>query len=250
MKPVIAIPAYKMFREGAPYSPFVYATKHTFIQAVERAGGLPLIVPMYENEETAASLLAIVDGLLLADGNDISSENYGEAPRDIRDNDPERDAFELALLRSAEKRHMPVLGVCRGMQLMNVGRGGTLYQNLATERQGSDEHDGYRIVKDTQYLAHELQLEQGTELARIIGASTIKSNTHHHQAVKELGENLVVNARAKDGVIEGIEDSSGPYFLGVQPHPESIFQHAEPSWKKLFESFIAAAQKFKTEEKN
>ena len=250
MKPIIAIPAYKMFREGAPYSPFVYATKHTFIQAVERAGGVPLIIPMYENEETAAAMLDVVDGLLLADGNDISPENYGEDPRDVRDNDPVRDTFELALLRAAEERNMPVLGVCRGMQLMNVGRGGTLYQDLATEREGSDEHDGYKIVKDTQYLAHELQIEEGSRFARIVGATTIKSNTHHHQAVKELGKNLAVNAHASDGVIEGIEDTSGAYFLGVQPHPESIFQQTEPQWKKLFESFIDEAQKFKTEENN
>lgn len=250
MKPVIAIPAYKMYRENAPYSPFTYATKHTFIQAVERAGGVPLIIPMYENEESSASMLAIVDGLLLADGNDISSENYGEEPRDVRDNDPERDRFELSLLRAAEEKRMPVLGVCRGMQLMNVARGGTLYQNLATERQGSDEHDGYLIVKDTQHLAHTLKIEDGTQLAQIIGASTIKSNTHHHQAVRDTGDSIVVNARAEDGVIEGIEDVRGPYFVGVQPHPESIFQQAEPAWQKLFESFVEASQTFKNTKDN
>lgn len=250
MKPIIAIPGYKMYREGAPYSPFVYATKHTFIQAVERAGGVPLIIPMYENEETSSSLLAIVDGLLLADGNDISSENYGEEPRDVRDNDPERDAFELALLRAAEEHGMPVLGVCRGMQIMNIKRDGTLYQDVVTERPDTKNHDGYLEVKSTEHLAHTLTIEPDSQLAQILQTETIRSNTHHHQAIKDLGTSMVVNARSEDGVIEGIEDTTGPYFIGVQPHPESIFQRAEPDWHKLFVSFIKASQEFKNAKNN
>lgn len=249
MKPVIAIPAHKAYREGKPYSPYMFAIKHTFIQAIERAGGVPLIVPMYENEEHAAQLMKMADGLLLADGNDISSHTYGEEPRDIRDDDPRRDEFELSLLRQAEQLRMPVLGICRGMQLMNVARGGTLYQDLATEREGSDEHDGYLIVKDTEHLAHDLRVEEGTQLAQIIGASTIKSNTHHHQAVKNVGKSLAISARATDGVVEGIEDAAMPYFVGVQPHPETLFQRAEPAWSKLFQSFVDASETYKMNRK-
>ena len=249
MKPIIAIPAYKVFNEARPYSPFVYATKHTFIQAVERAGGVPLIIPMYENHGSIDRLLEIADGLLLADGNDISSEHYGEEPRDVRGNDPERDEFELALLSAAAYKSMPVLGVCRGMQLMNVARGGTLYQDVVSERPDTRNHDGYLEVKSTEHLAHTLAIDPETQLASILGRDAIGSNTHHHQAVKELGKSLVINATAEDGVIEGIEDASGPYFIGVQPHPESIFQRAEPRWAKLFESFVDAAKEYRGSQK-
>lgn len=245
MKPIIAVPAYKVFNEARPYSPFVYAAKHTFMQAVERAGGVPLIIPMYESPENADQLLSMADGLLLADGNDVSSEHYNETPRDVRGNDPERDEFELRLLKRAEEKHMPVLGVCRGMQLMNVARGGTLYQDVMSERPDTKNHDGYLEVKSTEHLAHSLAIEPDSQLADILGTATIGSNTHHHQAVKDLGTSLVVNARAEDGVIEGIEDTSGPYFVGVQPHPESIFQRAETRWSKLFESFVQAAKVYR-----
>lgn len=249
MKPVIAIPAYKVFNDARPYSPFVYAAKHTFVQAVERAGGLPLIIPMYEVGENAEQLLEIADGLLLADGNDISSEHYHEEPRDVRGNDPQRDECELKLLEIARARNMPILGVCRGMQLMNVACGGTLYQDVMTERPDTKNHDGYLEVKSTEHLAHTLRLEPGSQLASILGLESIKSNTHHHQAVKDIGPGLIANAWAEDGVIEGLEATEEPYFVGVQPHPESIFQRAEPAWLKLFQSFIDASKEYKSEQK-
>lgn len=244
-QPLIGIPAARIYHRDRPYSPFVFGVKHTFVQAIERAGGVPVILPIYEQQASSEMMLGMLHGILLADGNDISAEQYGEKPRDVRENDPERDAAEIALMKGSQAMRLPILGVCRGMQLMNVARGGTLYQDVVTERPGTNNHDGYLEVKSTEYLAHTLKLEPGTQLAEILGGDSIRSNSHHHQAIKDLGRGLVINAVAEDGVIEGVEDTSGPYFMGVQPHPESIFQRAEPQWRKLFESFVRAAEEYK-----
>lgn len=232
-----------MLNEQRPYSPYVFAAKHTFVQAIERAGGLPLIVPMFETKVNIDQLLTIANGLLLADGNDITPACYNESPRDIRNNDEQRDTFELTLLEQAQAQNMPILGVCRGMQLMNVARGGTLFQDILSDRPGSANHDGYALVKSTEHLAHTLKVMPKSQLANILGNTSIQSNTHHHQAIKRLGKNLAANAWAEDGIIEGLEDPTQTFFVGVQPHPESIFQRAEPTWLKLFEAFIAATIK-------
>jgi len=241
MKPVIGVPASRIYNRDRPYSPYVYGVKHTFIQAIERAGGIPLMLPIVEQSETVETTLRLLDGILFADGNDITAEHYGEEPRNVRENDPERDVAELTLMKQAETLGMPILGICRGMQLMNVYRGGNLYQDILVERPDSQNHDGYMVVKSTEHLAHTLELMVDTKLRHILQTDTIKSNTHHHQAIRNLGHNLQVNAVAEDGVIEGIEDSKKVFFIGVQPHPESIFQRAEPQWMKLFQAFIEAA---------
>lgn len=244
-KPLIGIPALRLHNLALPYSPYNFGIKHTFIQAIERAGGVPLIIPIYENEAATLQILSMIDGLVLADDNDIEPEHYGEVPRDIRNSDASRDRNELFVLREAEQRGMPVLGVCRGMQLMNVYRGGTLYQDVVTERPDTINHDGYLEVKSTEHLAHELTLEPSSQLARLIGSDMIRSNTHHHQAVRTLGQRLVENAWAPDGVVEGIEDPSQHFFIGVQPHPESLVQRAEPGWSKLFEAHVEASRDYR-----
>lgn len=245
-RPVIAIPALRLDNRERPYSPYNYGIKHTFIQAVERAGGLPIIVPIYDAIDTGLQALELADGILFADGNDIEPQHYGQEARDIRAGDPLRDKAELALMGRAHELGLPILGVCRGMQLMNVYRGGTLYQDVVTERPDTANHDGYLEVKSTEHLAHILRIDPNSQLSDVLATDTLCSNTHHHQAVDQLGEGIVATAWAQDGVIEAIEDPSRQYFIGVQPHPESLFQRAEPEWQRLFVSFVDAARDYRT----
>lgn len=245
MKPRIGIPSARIYNKDRPYSPYVYGQMHGYVEAIEQAGGIPVILPIPANSEIGDELYAMVDGLCMPGGQDITPELYGQQNTYSEDLDTERDKWELSLIERAERDGKPVLGICRGMQLMSILRGGTMYQDLIKERDGSANHDGYLEVKSTEHLAHTLAIEPGSKLANILGATEIKSNTHHHQGVQTLGTNLTVNATTPDGVIEGLEDATKLFFLGVQCHPESIFNRAEPEWKKLFEAFIASANDYR-----
>lgn len=189
------------------------------ILAVARAGGLPLLLPDLKDEALAPRVLGQCDGLLLSGGSDIAPVTYGEEPRrEDWAGDRPRDLYELALLHAALARAMPVLGVCRGMQLINVAFGGTLWQDLAAEVQGALPHRDQDLY-DT--LAHEIRIDRESVLGRILGASSRTVNSVHHQGVRELAPGLRATARAPDGIIEAVEATEQKSFLlGVQWHPE------------------------------
>lgn len=237
MKPLIGVTAGRIYNKDRPYSPYVYGQMHTYTEAIEAAGGVPVILPLV-HDDTADDLFGRLDGVLLAGGNDIAPKFYDQETQYAEHTDEARDTFELSLLAYAAEHRMPVLGICRGMQLMNIIRGGTLYQDLKQERPRSHNHDGYLEVEDTEHLAHTLQIMEGTQLHEVLGRATIRSNTHHHQAIRELGTGLAVNCYAEDDVIEGIEDTSGPLFLGVQCHPESLFKTVQVEWLPFFQKLI------------
>lgn len=246
MKPLIGIPSARVYNKERPYSPYVYGQMHTYIESVEQAGGVPVILPIPADASVADALFDLVDGVLLPGGQDIAPELYDQQNMYSNDIDITRDKWELSLIERCEATGKPLLGICRGMQLMNIWREGTLYQDLVKQRDGSSNHDGYLEVKDTEHLAHTLHIEPTSKLASILGVTEIKSNTHHHQGIDRVGEQLTVNAHAPDGVVEGLEDTAKLFFVGVQCHPESIFQRAEPAWAKLFTAFIASATEHHT----
>ncbi|MDB5183569.1 MAG: peptidase [Candidatus Saccharibacteria bacterium] len=243
MRPLIGITSGEIYNKEHPWSPYVFGQSYTYIDAVIEAGGTPVIFPITANQDVIDQLLGSVDGVLLAGGNDLTPQLYGQEMAGTIDNSKARDDFEMLLLQHTLQAHKPILGICRGMQLLNVQRGGTLYQNIKDNLPGKDNHDSSNEAKSIEHLAHTLRVEPSSALAAIVGGIEIQTNSHHHQAIDKLGEGLIVNSYAEDGLIEGIEDMRSSYIMAVQSHPESLFQLAEPKWRLLFQSFIDASRK-------
>lgn len=205
-----------------------------YVQAVARAGGLPVVLPVL-GPDAAAQMVDRIDGLVVSGGGDIDPSLYGEAREaaELYGISDARDAFDHALLSRARESGRPVLAICRGMQMLNVVGGGTLIQHL---HNGAAHHDPPNAFEATQTLA----IEPDTTLARIVGAPALAVNSLHHQAVKTLGPSLRASALADDGVIEAIEFEGADNILGVQWHPELLPQ-AE-GHRRLFEWLVERAR--------
>lgn len=214
-----------------------------YVEAVQQAGGLALMLPVDARlAEDPDEILDMIDGLVLAGGADIDPGSYGQRPHsETVDTVPERDVFEIALTRAAIARRQPVLGICRGMQLINVALGGTLVQHLP-EHYGHHEHR--RAIGSFDGADHEVLLSAGTLAARAAGELRHATKSHHHQGVERLGEGLVVSGVSTiDELPEAIELEGGPgeggpskhFVLGVQWHPE-----ADPA-SRVIAAFVAAA---------
>lgn len=209
-----------------------------YVHAVLRAGGTPLLAPRHMDGEATAALVEIADGLLLTGGGDVVSLAYGAEPHPASAyQDPVRDAMELAATRAALARNLPILGICRGIQLLNVALGGTLIQDIPTEISNALGHYA-RAVAPVQM--HTVDIEDGSLLARVLDAPALAVNSYHHQAIEKLGRGLRVNCRARDGVIEGVESDEDHPILAVQFHPE---EHAatDPRMQALFNWLVGAA---------
>jgi putative glutamine amidotransferase len=208
--------------------------------SIEHAGGDARIVrfPM-----EPADALDGVSGLLLTGGEDVSPLHYGEEPHPTIHANDERDGFEMALIGEARRRDLPILGICRGVQVLNVACGGTLVQDIPSQVAGALNHNLKVPAHQSFDLAHEIWLDRDTLLARLlreaIGAGdTCEVNSRHHQAVKDPAPGFRVSAMAPDGVIEGIEDPRLRFCVGVQWHPENFWRTGE--FRPLFERFLEA----------
>lgn len=211
-----------------------------YLDAIEQAGGLPLVMPPLE-ADAVDPLLDRLDGLCLSGGPDMDPGTYGGRyhPK-LGPTEPFLDRFELALAREADARGLPILAICRGQQLLNVARGGTLYQDLPDQRAGDVAH---RLPGRDKHGAHEVEIEEGSQLARALGGLTSAHvNSYHHQAVQELGRGVKPVAWAPDGVVEGIELPDRDFALGVQWHAEAIVER--PEQLALFREFVAASGRF------
>jgi putative glutamine amidotransferase len=218
-------PAIGITVDNSTQRPDHYESPSHYAQAIERAGGLPVLLPYHLDLSLIPQLADILDGLLLSGGDDIDPVHYGETWHPgARPCDPARTRFELALLAEIERRRTPVLGICLGSQTMNVHRGGSLIQFLPDHpRDNPIEH---RKLDDPS-RCHPVQIDPDSVLARGIGRSSIIANTSHKQAVASVGRGLRVIATAPDGVIEGLEDPSLPLYLAVQWHPERLIDQPE-----------------------
>ena len=190
----------------------------SYVRAVQRAGGRPVLLPPDPDDaDNPDGLLDLLDALILTGGaGDLDPDLYGQDPHPKTGPvQPERDAYELALVRAAVSRRMPTLGICRGMHVLNVAYGGGLEQHLP-DVVG---HEDHRHTPGT-FADHVVSLEAGSLAARAVGAETTPVKSHHHQGIRELGEGLVVTGRSEDEAVEAIEDPSCPFVLGVLWHPE------------------------------
>ena len=208
------------------------------------AGGIPVLIPLVSNQ-AALGAYERIDGLLLPGGADVDPAHYGAAPHPaVEDIDQDRDRVELLLCRRAIAEGLPLLGVCRGLQLMNVAMGGTLVQHIPDELPDSELHhdSSVRSGFSRDHLAHAVSVAEGSALAELLEARSVLVNSSHHQAIDQLAPALRASATAADGVIEGVEGPPGGAFcIGVQWHPEAFGQD-NPVTRRLFSAFIDAAR--------
>lgn len=208
----------------------------TYPAAIERAGGVPVIVPPLQ-PGAIRSLLSGLDGLVLTGGPDLHPSVYGAEPHEkLGPTEQEIDVFELALIAAAQHEGLPVLCICRGMQALNVARGGTLVQDLPTDRPSDIEH---RQTVPGRVPTHHVSLRRDSAVAELLGRDELEVNSFHHQALATLGRDLRVVGEAPDGVIEAVEATDGQFIVGVQWHAESLVDSAEQC--TLISAFIDAA---------
>ena len=227
MKPIIGI----TFSEDIQDDP-----SNNYIHAITEFGGIPrTLYPDVPDSE-----FADINGLLLTGGPDIDPVYYDEEVHETTDINEDRDALELPLCKWAMEENLPVFGICRGIQIMNVAIRGSLYQDIPSQFINRLTH---KILVNTDDSWHDIEIQQGSLLNQIIGEAAANVNSRHHQSLKEIGEGFVVTAQSEDGIIEAIEDPSKKFALGVQYHPERMFQTAESCEhrRKLFQAFIQAA---------
>ncbi len=201
----------------------------TYPEAIRRAGAIPIVIPPLD----APAIEPLLDGLwglCLSGGPDLQPSYYGAQPhRALGPTEPHLDAFEITLVRAAEAREMPVLAICRGLQVLNVARGGTLHQHV----------EGHRQAELASVPTHAVEIALHSATGRITGATRLEVNSFHHQAVDDLGDGLCVAARAHDGTVEAIECREHPFLVGVQWHAETLVDHA--AHRSLFRALVRAA---------
>ncbi len=212
-----------------------YALRENYSTAVADAGGLPLFLPFHLDH--VDDYLDRVDGVIVTGGDfDVDPTLYGEKPSHDRVTTlPHRTAFEHALVRKALERNMPILGICGGHQLINVVFGGSLIQHIPADWENPIEHEQTHSRHES---SHSVEIAEGTLLNKIVGTTHAEVNSVHHQAIKVPGEGVIINARAPDGIIEGIEHPGYKFCLGIQWHPEFIISDVD---QRIFDAFIKAA---------
>lgn len=211
-----------------------------YVAAVESAGGIALTLSRPKDLADIAEVLATVDGVLLTGGVDVHPDHYNEKPEaHCGEIDPERDRVELALFEFARTKKMPILGICRGMQLMNVALGGTLHQDVAIETKSAVIHERDHET-ERRVLAHPVSVVPDTMLSRIVEVSELSVNSLHHQGIDKIGGGLIPSAHAPDGLVEAIEYPGHPFMLGIEWHPEELPDDAS---KGIFSAFLDATKK-------
>jgi putative glutamine amidotransferase len=234
--PRIAVSGVRRHWQGAGRT----GVNAAYVDSVAAAGAIPVILPPAIPPEHAAHALEGIDGVLLSGGEDIDPVWYCMDPvAQLGAVDPARDRFEFALFAAARERGLPVLGICRGLQLVNVAMGGVLWQDLPSERPSAVQHDR-PDARDAR--THDVALATGTRTASALGSSELAVNSFHHQGVRTLADGLVATAHAPDGLVEAFEGAEGAWLVAVQWHPEEM--HADPQApdRGLFVALVEAAR--------
>jgi putative glutamine amidotransferase len=219
---------------------FIEFAFDAYSQAVLNCGGAPLLIPISQSKSSLSAICGRLDGLIFSGGPDINPRFYKNEPHHgLMDVDENQDEMELELSRQALAADVPILGICRGLQLLNVAMGGTLYQDIALQVPKACNHSP-RANRGT--VTHKVRIEPNTRLQETLQRASLWVNSKHHQAVKSPAPGLVISAVASDGIIEALEDPNRPFLLGVQWHPEGLWEKNAAA-RKLFKALIAAAGK-------
>ena len=234
-KPIIGITP--LFNAAEPLRKWM---SNTYFDAIENAGGIPIMLPWYTNRADIARALEIVDGVVVAGGNDVSPLIYGEnVLEECGDILPDRDEFEMAVAKYAYKNKIPLLGICRGCQLINVAMGGSLYQDIPSQLKDSNPkiiHSQKTMPNDSPF--HSVKISKDSILYDCLGQEEILVNSFHHQAAKAVAPGFFASAHSQDGLIEALEPIvKDRFFLGVQWHPEMMFRKDENS-RRVFRCFL------------
>lgn len=240
MAPLIGITARTVFDEA--WCPALVGARAGYIDAIMEAGGLPVVLPPVTDETVLRGMFDSLDGLLLTGGVDIDPVHYGEQPHPrLGKVQAERDAAELPLTRWAVAEGKPILGVCRGAQMLNVALGGSLYQDIETQCGGPIDHEVSVKHECWERLDHGLKLAEDACLAEWLGATELEVNSLHHQALKDIAPQLRVVGRALDGIVEAVEGTGRGFVIGIQCHPEMLWQTTDRRWRHVFRAFVRAA---------
>ncbi|MCC6454811.1 MAG: gamma-glutamyl-gamma-aminobutyrate hydrolase family protein [Caldilineaceae bacterium] len=238
-RPLIGVPTGREKSQrffGLP----LYIMNQTYVRTIENLGALPVLIPLQMSKATLHGIFERLDGLLLPGGEDMDPSTYGaERHAQLGATDKERDRTELLLTEWALAEGMPVLGVCRGAQVINVACGGTLYQDLHSERPDFAKHDYFPPNYERFRISHSIQIEPDSRLAHALGA-VHEVNSMHHQGIERLGDGLRAVALTEDGLVEGVEVPELPFVVGVQWHPEELARTDQYS-SSLFYDFVCAA---------
>ena len=236
MRPLIGIPCQADYREGSGRP--IYCNNRSYVHAIEHAAGVPVLIPMVNDLGALHTLLERLDGILFSGGSDIQPVHYGEDPHPLLGEvDQDLDELELTMVRWALKENIPTLGVCRGMQLVNVALGGTLYQDVDAMASPTIKHSKRDLPRHT--LIHSIHIEEGSMMEEVFGTRELWVNSLHHQAVKEPGDGVRISGRAEDGIAELLEVPEKHFVAAAQGHPEEIYM-LEPVWANLFSAFVDA----------
>ncbi len=211
-----------------------------YLDGVSSAGAIPVILPLHSSAADVLEVFRRCDGLLLTGGHDVSPALYhAEKTAACGSVCEARDHIEGALYGAALAESKPVLGICRGIQLINVLQGGTLYQDLPTEHASPVEH---HMSPPYTAVAHDVQIRTSSPLYALLGTERLGVNSYHHQAIRQLGNQLAVMAESEDGLVEAVRHTEHPFVWGVQWHPEFDFP-VNPNSRRLFAAFVRACQK-------
>ena len=245
-RPIIGIPTQTLHSiDGIPEAlPESWVMNQRYSRAVATAGGLPVMIPLLDDEDTLRALYDRMDGLLIPGGVDLDPATYGESPLPTCGRlDPARDRVELQFARWAIAESKPLFGLCRGLQILNVALGGTLYQDIAAQHRGAIKHDYFPTAGFSRnHLAHPVAVASGSRLDALVGTAPLDVNSMHHQAVKDLAPGLVSSAVAPDGLIEALEGPGDQFLLGVQWHPEALTDQ-DHRMHHLLAGFVRAASR-------
>jgi len=240
-RPLIGLTTYRKTTKQSP--PVTYlALMPSYVEAVEAAGGTPVMIPLGLSDESLLDLFNRLDGLVLTGGGDIAGRYYrSEHLGQILDVDEDRDHIELTLARAAVDQDKPLLAICRGHQVLNVALDGTLYEDVFKWMPGAIKHDFFgKFPRD--YRAHAVTIEPGSKLALALGRTEAKVNSLHHQGIRDLAPRLTATAYAPDGLIESVEVTDHPFAVGVQWHPENLIA-ADSSMLSLFRGLVDATER-------
>lgn len=235
-QPIIGITTYRTTNEA--HHP-ILALGENYVQAVAQAGAMPVLIPLGLPDDQLDEILSRLDGILLSGGGDIDPATSGvEAVSEVSGVDPDRDRVEIRLVKTALSKYLPFLGICRGLQVINVALGGSLYSHIMDQHPQALKHDYYPDWP-RDHLPHAVRIESDSRLAAILGTTNPKVNSLHHQAIHNLAPGLQATAYAPDNLVEAVELPDHPFGLGVQWHPEWLTTQAP--MRALFRAFVEAA---------